>query len=125
MTHFVEGGILWQRKGVQWGCNLENMAARIRNTYHLNIISISLVRKELHLPRLKEIDDIFMLVDAAIVHHNDQIWGREWLHLIKGMFHELIKCFSIKSAFNNVTMEDTFFKGQCRKYQVSSMEGLC
>ena len=45
--------------------------ARIRNAYHLNIISISLARKQLHLLRLNEIEDIWVLVDAAIVHHND------------------------------------------------------
>ena len=71
MTHFVEGDISWLRRGVQWDCNLENTAARIRNTYHLNIISISLARKQLHLLRLNEIEDIWVLVDVAIVHHND------------------------------------------------------
>ena len=51
------------------------MVARICNAYHLNIISISLVRNELHLLRLNEIEDILVLVDVAIVYYNSQIWA--------------------------------------------------
>ena len=49
--------------------------ARICNAYHLNIISIRLVRNELHLLRLNEIENMLVLVDVAIVYHNDQIWA--------------------------------------------------
>ena len=85
--------------------------AKIHNAYHCNKISTSKFRKETHLPRLNEIDDVRVLVYATIIHHNYRVWGRKWLHLIQGMFNKFVEGCSVESTFNDVTMEDTFFEG--------------
>ena len=87
MTHLIESDISWRRRGVQSGYNLGSMVAKIHNAYHCNKISTSKFRKETHLPRLDEIDDVWVLVYATIVHHNYRVRGRKWLHLIQGTFN--------------------------------------
>ena len=111
MTRFVEGNISWRRRGVRLGYNLGSMVAKICNAYHCNKISTSKFRKETHLPRLNEIDDVRVLVYVTIVHHNYRVRGRKQLHLIQGTFDKFVEGCSVESTFNDVTMEDTLFKG--------------
>ena len=72
-----------------------------------------------HLPRLDEIQDVWVLVDATIVHYNYRVWGGEWPHLIQGAFNEFVELFSVESTFDDVAVKDTFIEGQCRQYRIS------
>ena len=93
------------------GYNLESMVAKIHNAYHFNKISTSKYRLESHLPRFNEVGDVWVLVNVTIIHHDYRVWGRKWVHLIQGMFNEFVEGCGVKGSFNNVAMEDTFFKG--------------
>ena len=100
-------------------CNQESRAVGIRSAYPCKKFSTRIFRKELHIPRLDEVEDVRVLVNAAIVHHNYRIRGRKWLHLIQRTLDEFVECCSVESAFNDITMEDTLFEGQCREDRVS------
>ena len=110
MTHFIEGIISWQKRRVQWGYNLESMVVKIHNTYHCNKISTGKYRKESHLPRLDEIDDVQVLVNLTVIHHNYRVWCRKRLHLIKGTFDKYVEGHTVKGTFDDITMEDTLLK---------------
>ena len=90
------------------GYNLESMVAKNCNAYHSNKISTNKYRLESCLPRLNEVGDVWVLVNATIIHHDYGVWGRKWLHLIQGTFNEFVEGCSVEGAFNNVAMEDTF-----------------
>ena len=51
-----------------------------------------------------------MLVDMTVIHHDYWVGGQKWLHIIKGMLDECIEAGCVKSAFDDIAMEDTFFK---------------
>ena len=87
------------------------MVAKIYNTYHCNKISTSKYRKESCLLRLNETEDVWVLVNATIIHHNYRVQGRKQLHLIQGTFNKFVEGCSVEGTLNDVTMEDTLFKG--------------
>ena len=67
---------------------------------------------------LTKMEDVRVFVYVAIVHHNHRVWEQKWLHLIQGMLNEFQEPCSVKSAFNNIAMEDTLFKRQCRENRI-------
>ena len=73
-------------------CNQESRAVGICSTYPCKKFSTRIFRKELHIPRLDEVEDVWVLVYAAIVHHNYRIQGRKWLHLIQRTLDEFVEC---------------------------------
>ena len=54
-------------------------------------------------------------MDVTIIHHNDRVWGRVWLHLVKEAINELVESVGIESAFNNITVEDSLSQGEGRE----------
>lgn len=36
----------------------------------------------INIPLLNQVNDSWVLVNASIVHDNDRVWRRKWLHMI-------------------------------------------
>jgi hypothetical protein len=70
-------------------------------------------------PRCDQIKNSLGLVDATVVHHNNGVWGREWLHTIEKSVNKHIECVGIKCPFDNITVEDPFCQRQCGKNRKS------
>ena len=51
-----------------------------------------------------------MLVDTTVIHHDDRVGSRKGLHMNEGTLDECIKAGCVKSTFDDVAMENTFFK---------------
>lgn len=56
-----------------------------------------------------------MLVNATVVHDNNRIGGREWLHFVQGTLNELIEGICVKRTLDDVTVNHTVTERQSRK----------
>ena len=58
-------------------------------------------------------------MDATVIHNDNRIWYRVWLHLIKKSINEHVEHIAIKCPLNNITVENAFCQRQCRKNRES------
>ena len=56
-----------------------------------------------------------MLVNVTVVHDNNQIGGREWLHFVQGTLNELIEGICVKQTLDDVTVNHTVTERQSWK----------
>lgn len=67
------------------------------------------------LPGFNELNNIRMLVDTAIIHHNDRICNRERLHLVQQPFNKPHEGLCTKRTCNYITVHDTIVKRERRE----------
>jgi len=58
-------------------------------------------------------------MDATVIHNDNRVWCRVWLHPIKKSINEHVEHSTIKCPLNNIAVEDPFCQRQCRKNRKS------
>jgi hypothetical protein len=48
-----------------------------------------------------------MFVDATIIHNNNRVGGRIWLHIVKKSLNETREAFNAVGAFDNFAVNNT------------------
>jgi hypothetical protein len=66
-----------------------------------------------------------MLMDPAVVHDNNGLRSREWLHLVQKSGNKCIEKFRIEGAFNDVAVYDTVVERQCREDRKPEKRSYC
>jgi hypothetical protein len=51
-----------------------------------------------------------MLVNTTVVHHDHRVGGWKGLHVVEGTLNEFVEACRVKSAFEDVAVDDTFFE---------------
>jgi len=69
--------------------------------------------------RRDQIKNGLRLVNATVIHHDNRVWCRVWLHSIKKLVNKHIEHVGIKCPFDNITVEDPFCQRQCGKNRKS------
>lgn len=57
-------------------------------------------------PSFNHLPYLWRLVNPAIVHHDNGIWGRIWLHLVKEPFNEIFEAGGGEGGVNDMAIQN-------------------
>jgi hypothetical protein len=73
-----------------------------------------------NLPTGYHVQDVWVFVDATVIHYNYRVWHRKGIHGIHQATDKTSKSPRVERALNNVHIEDTLVT-QCWKDRISAV----
>ena len=116
----------WRRKWALWDCSQVSMVGEKYITFpYSQWVRLGYMLKfeleKLDLPTCYHLQNVWLLVNATVVHYNHRVWHRKWINSIQQATDKTSKTGCVVGASNDVYIEDTLMT-QCQKYGISVMQ---
>ena len=85
-------------------------------------ISNTVNKEKRDIPRVNEIQNLWMFVNSAVIHDDYRVRCGIGIHVIQEASNKRIKTLCTKGAFNDITMDNSIVKRNCRQNRESKIK---